>query len=268
MVTDMQVGTLGYAADAALGGCLAACLITDAERYTGVAETLAPPSVVDLVNSYLEALFAPVLRNGGIVSDVKGDGLLAVWNEDCAGEQFRARACLACLEILAAVERFNDRQPAARLPTRLGVDLGRVAIARVGAHARYEYRAVGDPVNTASRLGDLNKLLGTRILVSEPLTQGVRGFLFRDLGSFHLRGKHIRTRVTELVGRAERCTLRQHEICSRFGAALAAFEDGDLRAAHARWRGLHARFPEDGPTRYYLDRIEREGGWLERLWRM
>ena len=268
MEMDTQVRTLGYVANASLGGCLAACLITDAERYTGVAETLAPPLVVHLMNTYLEAVFAPVLQNAGIVSDVKGDGLLAVWNEDCAGAHFRARACLACLGILAAVERFNAAHPAARLPTRLGVDLGRVAIAAVGAYARYEFRAVGDPVNTASRLGELNKRLGTRILVSEPLTEGLRSFLFRDLGSFHLRGKHIRTRVHELVGRAANCSLREHELCARFGDALAAYEDGDTRTAHARWRALQTRFPGDGPTRYYLERIEGRAGWLERFWRM
>jgi hypothetical protein len=141
--------------------CLAACLMTDAERYTSLTETMEPSAVVEVINRYFGALFGPVLANGGTVSDVKGDGLLAVWNHESAGAQFKARVCRACVEIVAEVDRLNKEWPAHRLPTRLGVDFGPVALARVGAHARYEYRAVGDPVNTASRLQELNKLFKT-----------------------------------------------------------------------------------------------------------
>src|SRR5712692_4917524 len=169
--------------------CLAACLITDAERYTALTESMEPSAVVELINRYFGALFGPVLDNGGIVSDVKGDGLLAVWNYDSAGAQFKMRVCKACVEIVAAVDKLNKQHPAHRLPTRLGVDFGPIALARVGAHARSDYRAVGDPVNTASRLEALSQALRTRVLVTDAFAQGVSGFLFRDLGSFQLRGK-------------------------------------------------------------------------------
>ena len=268
--------TWGEVAEGAPRECLAACLITDAERYTGLTETMEPTAVVGLINRYFGSLFAPVLENGGVISDVKGDGVLAVWNHESAGAHFKAQACAACLEIVAAVEVFNRQHFSGRLPTRLGLDFGPVAIARVGAHARYEYRAVGDPVNTASRLEALNKVLRTRVLVSEALAQGVDGFLFRDLGSFHLRGKHLRTRVKELLGRAERCSLREHEQCRDFAQAVAAYELGDAEKARKRFRALQSRLPEDGPTRYYLQRLESEAaagaayarpGWLTQLWR-
>ena len=280
MNTQSGNPTWGEVAEGAPRGCLAACLITDAERYTGLTETMAPTAVVDLINHYFGSLFAPVLDNGGVISDVKGDSVLAVWNHESAGAHFKARACAACLEIVAAVEVFNRQHFSGRLPTRLGLDFGPVAIARVGAHARYESRAVGDPVNTASRLEELNKTLKTRILVSEALAQGVDGFLFRDLGSFHLRGKHFRTRVKELLGRAERCSLREHEQCREFAQAVAAYELGDAAQAYKRFRALQSRRPEDGPTRYYLERLESDaaagaayarpvpaGGWLGQLWR-
>ena len=256
--------------------CLAVCLITDAERYTGLTETMEPTAIVELVNRYFDSLFGPVLDNGGVISDVKGDGLLAIWNHESAGPGFKARACNAFVEIVAAVEAFNQRHFSGRLPTRLGVDFGPVALARVGAHEHFEYRAVGDPVNTASRLEELNKTLKTRVLVSEALAQGVHGFLFRDLGSFHLRGKHMRTRVRELVGRLERCSLRQHEHCREFAQAVAAYELGDAAQAQERFRSVHALMPEDGPTRYYMQCLEaaaeahgagQAGGWLHHFWR-
>jgi adenylate cyclase len=249
--------------------CLAACLMTDAERYTAVSEEMQPSSVVQMINRYFEALFGPVLENGGVVSDVKGDGLLAVWNYESAGLDFKARACRACLEIVHTVEAFNRREPAHRLPTRLGVDFGPVAIARVGARERYEHRAVGDPVNTASRLEELNKVLHTRILVSEAFAQGVRGFVFRDVGSFHLRGKRAWTRVRELVGALDECDARTQDFCAEFSDAVRICGLGRDAEAERRFRALHARFPGDGATRYYLQRFaspRAEPGWLAALW--
>lgn len=245
--------------DAAWGsarGCLAACLMTDAERYTTLTETMEPTAVVEMVNRYFEALFGPVLANGGVVSDVKGDGLLAVWNHESAGAQLKARVCKASLEIVDAVARLNRDDPAHRMPTRLGVDFGPVALARVGAYARYEYRPVGDPVNTASRLQELNKLLKTRVLVSATLARGVTGFQFRDLGGFHLRGKRSPVRVLELVGAAEHCTARERDLCREFAPAVAAYDSGAEAEAADRFRALQSRFPEDGPTRYYVERLK------------
>jgi adenylate cyclase len=270
----------GFAANGTLRSSLAACLMTDAERYTGLIETMEPAAIVDLVNRYFDALFGPVLANGGVVSDLKGDGMLAVWTHESAGASFKARVCKACLELLEGVDRLNRRQPAHRLPTRLGVDFGPVALARVGAHARYEYRPVGDPVNTASRLQELNKVLGTRVLVSDSFAQSVEGYLFRDLGSFQLRGKRARTRVRELIGAHDACSPSAHQRCRDFAHAVAAYEMNDERDAQRRFRDLQQRFPTDGPTRFYLQRIaeslqhagaqdaEKRGsaaGWFDKL---
>jgi adenylate cyclase len=234
--------------------CLAACAMTDAEDYTGVAEGMDPPRLVDFVNRYFRELFGAVLGNGGVVVDVKGDGILAVWTNDAPDAALRTRVCAACLQILAAVERFNCTSPARRLPTRIGVDFGPIALANVGAFARYEYRAIGDTVNTSSRLEQLNKLLGTRLLVSEQLAEGVEGYLFRDLGGFMLRGKRSPVRVLELVAERARASREQQMLCRRFALALQAYESGQLAEARLQFSTLRARFPEDGATRFFLER--------------
>lgn len=234
--------------------CLAACAMTDAEGYTGVAERMEPPELVALVNRYFRALFRAVLGNGGLVQDVKGDGILAVWTNEAPDAALRAQVCRSCLQMLEASDRFNMCFPARRLPTRIGVDFGPIALANVGAFARYEYRAVGDTVNTCGRLEQLNKLLGTRVLVSEQLAVGVEAFLFRDLGSFVLRGKRAPLRVFELVAAKAAATRRQRALCDAFGPALAAYERGDGDRARDAFSGLHERYPEDGPTRVYLRR--------------
>lgn len=241
--------------------CLAACVMTDAEGYTGLAEGMDPPQLVEVVNRYFRELFAAVLGNHGVVVDVKGDGILAVWTSEAPGVRLRARVCAACLEILDAAERFNDASPGRGLPTRIGVDFGPVVLANVGAFERYEYRAIGDTVNVCSRLEELNKILGTRLLVSEPLAEGVEGFLFRDLGPFVLRGKRSAVRVLELIAGRSHASREQVLLCRRFAIAREMYEAGRVDEARLQFSALRAAFPHDGPTRFFLQRCfagERE----------
>jgi len=183
---------------------MGACVITDAARYTSVAERIDPSATVDFINRYLEVLFKPVFENGGLISDVKGDGMLAVWTEPTPTADLRARVCRACLQIAEDSARFFRAFPGYGLATRIGAVYGPIALATVGTSAHHEFRAVGDTVNTASRLEGLNKELGTRVLVSASIAQGLDDFLFRDLGEVRLRGKRNTVRVLELRARQER----------------------------------------------------------------
>jgi class 3 adenylate cyclase len=99
--------------------CLAACAMTDAEGYTGVAERMEPPELVELVNRYFRALFRAVLGNGGLVLDVKGDGILAVWTNEAPDAALRAQVCRSCLQMLEACDRFV-RQHGTWGPARAG----------------------------------------------------------------------------------------------------------------------------------------------------
>lgn len=240
--------------------CLAACAISDADGYTSVAEGMEPAHLVEFVNSYFETLFAAVLGNGGVVADVKGDGVLSIWTSEQPDAALRTRVCRGCLRMVEAAERFNRTLPGRRLPTRVGADFGPIALANVGAFARFEYRAVGDTVNTCSRLEQLNKQLGTRILVSQALAQGVDAFVFRDLGEFTLRGKRASLRVLELIGARARMAPWQLRLCEQFERAQTAYEAGCIDDAIADFTALCGRYPQDGPSRYFLRCcLEHEG---------
>lgn len=240
--------------------CLAACAISDADGYTSVAEGMEPANLVELVNSYFKTLFAAVLGNGGLVADVKGDGVLAIWTSEVPDAALRARVCRGCLWMVEAGERFNRTLPGRRLPTRVGADFGPIALANVGAFTRFEYRAVGDTVNTCSRLEQLNKQLGTRILVSQALAQGVDAFVFRDLGEFTLRGKRASLRVFELLGERSRLTPWQLRLVEGFARARTAYELGCLDEAIAGFTALCGRYPQDGPSRFFLRRCHEHAG--------
>jgi adenylate cyclase len=234
-----------------------ACVATDAANYTTLAESMAPEQLAAFLNRYYEALFGCVARRGGTVSDVVGDAMVALWPD--RGEDTRRRVLRALLEMRDAAEQFNQRLAGNRLRTRFGVDWGRVALTTVGGQGHYEYRAVGDAVNTASRIQELNKRLGTRILVADALVNGAGGeFLTRNLGRYLLRGKTHAVQVHELVGLRLEGTDADLDRCTRTAEAVDFLDRGDGQAARVLLKQLHEEFPEDGPVNFLLRSIETD----------
>jgi adenylate cyclase len=225
------------------------CLVTDAEQYTSVAERLQPAELATLVNDYYRAMFGVVQSYGGEISDTAGDSMIAVWPSSRPDPQLRSRAVQAALEILRAVDEFNRAHVDTPLPTRVGLESGEMVLGNIGAEQRYEYRAVGDIVNTASRVQGLNQRLGTRVLVSAATLDGV-ALPARDVGTFLLRGKQLPVRVFEPLTDACRLDKRGLE---QFEAALAAFRRGAWADAHEAFAFVATRFPDDGPSNYYVD---------------
>lgn len=237
------------------------CLATDAERYTALAETLGPEQLGALMNRYYAALFRPVRDHGGFVSDVIGDSMLAIWAGTDARGDPRTQACRAALDVVQAVDRFNQSSGGAALPTRLGLHAGPILLGHIGAIDHYEYRAVGDIVNTATRIQALNKVLGTRILVAHESVAGLSAFLTRDLGVFLLPGKSNPIAVSELLCAADEADGRLKEACVLFAAALEDYGARRWEQARAGFSRLLQQNPSDAPARFYLALCER---WLSR----
>jgi adenylate cyclase len=214
---------------------------------------MEPAELGAFMNRYYEVLFEPVKRHGGVVQDVVGDSMLAVWATTEPDLSLRNRACLAALDIASAVDRFNAGTGRLALPTRVGLHSGRLLLGSVGAMDHYEYRAVGDIVNTATRLEGLNKHLGTRMLVSADVLQGLDGLVSRELGGFLLAGKSRPVLVHELIGRVADVTQRDRDRCAIFAEALAAYRRGAWSEAMRLWREVvRAHGGDDGPSQFYL----------------
>lgn len=228
------------------------CLYSDAERYTTIAEVLSPSDLAVLMNDYYRELFRVVEQHGGQISDTAGDSMVAVWASARPDPGMRQRAADAATAMLDAVHAFNARQPRWRLPTRIGLEHGELLIGNIGAEQRYEYRAIGDIVNTAARLQELNRHLGTRALISAAALAGTVGLRTRPLGQFQLRGKRLPVTVHELAVDG----LSDDDLAD-FAVALAAFRDAAWQDAGARFAALVARLPQDGPSRFYAELAER-----------
>ncbi len=232
------------------------CLCTDAERYTALSETMAPEKLGDLMNRYFQTIFEPIKAHQGMVSEVVGDAMIAVWPRSSPDTHHRVQACLAAMDLVAAVNRFNHILDRRQLPTRLGLHSGSMMIGNIGAMDRYEYNPIGDMVNTASRIEGLNKYLGTRILASAEVIKDLEDFLFRDMGTFLLAGKSRPILVYELLGRKGDVAPWQEDLCIRFKAALDAYMNKDWNRAGRLFSDILKLNRNDGPSRFYRDRCD------------
>ena len=103
-----------------------------------------PEELSSFLNTYYEAIFEPVRKNSGTISDVKGDSILSIWATAHPDATTRNCACCAALDIARAVEQFNQPLDGQQLPIRIGMHSGYISLGNVGAIDHFEYRPVGD----------------------------------------------------------------------------------------------------------------------------
>lgn len=230
------------------------CLYVDAKDYTAVVETMEPEELEPFMEKYYEALFQPVEQHGGVVIDVAGDSMLAVWTTSQTDGVFKGKACSAALEIDKKVQQFIQSSGTIGLSIRIGLHSGYFFLGTVGAVDHYEYKAVGDIVNTTQRMESLNKYLGTRILASEEVLNQCHEFLTREVGKFRFKGKSKPILAHELMGRISESTDEQRGLCEAFSKALSAYGRQSWDDAIKMLKRSLVMYGKDGPSKYYLKR--------------
>jgi adenylate cyclase len=236
------------------------CMATDAGQYTTLSETIGPSLLHKLMNNYYSVIFPRVKSRNGRISDVIGDAMLAVWASPKNDDKLKINATHAALEIKTALSRFNETSDH-QLVTRMGLHFGEMRLGNVGASEHYEYRAVGDTVNTATRIEGLNKLLGTRILVSASVIEGLQGFFSRELGTFLLKGKSQPITVFELVATIDDVSSLDSQwprFAVLFSKAYDLFKEKQWQKSLDAFLEIHNSFPTDGPTQFYIRYLQNQ----------
>jgi adenylate cyclase len=167
-------------------------LIADMEGYTSQVESLSLEDASALTREFLDCLTGPVFALQGTLDKYTGDGLVAFWGAPLPIEQHADLALDAALEIVQRVARLSrqrEQQGLPRLRVRIGIESGPAMAGDFGTSFRSIYTAVGDSVNTASRLEQAARDFPHDVIIGAGTVERARRHKFALLGERHLRGK-------------------------------------------------------------------------------
>jgi len=179
----------------ALGGkrLRATVMFSDIRSFTPLVESQSPEETIDLLNTYYTLMFDAISGHGGIVSQIAGDGLMAIFGAPLPLPDHCEAAVGAALEMIEMVELFNvERVAAAKPRIRIGIGIatGEMVAGYTGTNERATYTCIGDPVNVASRLETHTKTAAVPILIDGATRLGLgAGITVDALGPVSIRGK-------------------------------------------------------------------------------
>ncbi|WP_326534138.1 CHASE2 domain-containing protein [Pseudorhodoferax sp.] len=228
-------------------------IFTDLAGFTSLMERIDPADAVGLLNAYLDGMIAIVFRHQGTLDRIIGDALAIMFSAPVAQGDHRQRAFDCALEMQRFAHAFAQGKGLGH--TRIGVHSGEVIVGNFGGRTMFDYRALGDAVNTASRLEGANKYLGTRVCVSEATLAGCDGARVRSVARLLPKGKTQPLRVFQplhdgLPGPVDEAAL------AAYAQAYAALEARSPQA-QALFDALALQQPDDLLVRLHLERLRR-----------
>jgi len=191
----------------ALGGrhVQATVMFSDIRGFTALVEQQPPDETIELLNTYYTLMFDAISGQGGVVNQMIGDGLMAIFGAPLALAGHEAAAVRAALDMLEMVELFNaERAAVGKPPIAIGIGIasGEVVAGYTGTQSRATYTCIGDTVNLAARLESHTKSAACPVLV-DPAVRACLGDAFevRSLGPVALKGKARQTEVFAVAPR-------------------------------------------------------------------
>lgn len=228
-------------------------LFTDVAGFTTFSEAMVPEALATLTNEYFEGVCAEIFAQGGLVNAFIGDSVLAFFNAPIEQPDHADRAIAAGLAIARFTTRFSAEQKAQGVPfgkTRIGVHTGIAFVGNIGASQRLQYTALGDTLNTGSRLEGLNKAIGTTICVSGDIVRRAQHHKCRRVGAFVVKGRTEPTEVFEPIDE-ERYPA---DYVARYEAAFNALEARKAAAAED-FAALYRDDPDDPCVAFHHRRL-------------
>ena len=189
----------------ALGGKYveASAMFCDIRSFTAIAEGREPAETIELLNDYYTLMMEAIHGEGGIVSQMIGDGLMAIFGAPVPREDHRRSAVLAARQMIDLIRLFNEEQAArgkVQIQIGVGIGSGRVVAGYAGTHQRATYTCVGDTVNVAARLESHTKVVKRPILIDEHTRLGLDdGIAVESQGEVLVKGKTVPINVYSVL---------------------------------------------------------------------
>ena len=179
-------------------------LFCDVRNFTTLSEKLNAHELTSFINSLLTPLSEIILTNRGTIDKYIGDAIMAFWNAPLDDPDHAAHACRSALAMIAKMEDLNKTwrkqaeaagRPYDQVRIGIGINSGEVCVGNLGSSQRFDYSAIGDNVNVASRFEGLSKAYGVPIVVGEQTLERLNGVEAIELDMMRVKGRAQPTRI-------------------------------------------------------------------------
>ncbi len=178
-------------------------MFSDIRGFTSFSEKLSPTQLTSFLNEYLTEMSSVVLKHEGVLDKYIGDALMAFWGAPLDHPNHAELACTTALEMMSRLQALRNswsKVIGTALNIGIGLNSGTAAVGNMGSVQRFNYTAMGDNVNLASRLEGLNKFYHTNIIISENTFRMVKDlFVCRRLDYVRVKGRSDPVMVYELL---------------------------------------------------------------------
>jgi adenylate cyclase len=229
---------------------------SDVAGFTSISEGLTPEGLVNLLNDFLSEMTEIILSTGGTLDKYEGDAIISFWNAPLDQPDHAVRACRAALECqkrLAELRPVFLKNYGHELFMRIGVNSGPAVVGNMGSHSRFDYTAMGDTINLASRLEGACKQYGIPILVGESTYRMAKDIILaREVDLIRVVGKTKPERVYQVMGEKSQVQPETLERVENFHRALELYRKRDWEKA----LGLFEKDKDDRLAGVYILRIQ------------
>ena len=237
-------------------------LFTDISNFSTISEEANPHLLVNQLAEYFDAIAKIIHNHNGTIDKYIGDSVMAFWGAPHPDENQAKNACLASLEIQETLHRLNMKwisQGKEAFITRIGINSGVSFIGNFGSSERFNYTAIGDSVNLANRLEGLNKVYGSKIIVSESTEQEAGNeLIFRVLDIVAVKGRQQSVTVYQLLGSVNdphsRTMVKLSELSER---ALVHYLSSEWEEAENEYKEILKEYPNDKTAQMFVERCQK-----------
>jgi len=217
-------------------------MFADLSGFTELSGRVEPEVLTHVTNRHLAYIVEQVEATGGYVDKFVGDAVMAIWGAPVEDERHAVNGVRAALGVVAKIRQEQEAAEAKgeiSFSVKIGLNSGPAIVGNVGTDKRYNYTAVGETVNVASRLEGVPAIYGCQIVVGPRTEELAKGeFLMRELDTIRVKGREASLAIFEPIVEHAKANEEQIDRVRRYAEALAHYRSMRFAEACSIWETL------------------------------
>jgi adenylate cyclase len=217
-------------------------MFCDVRNFTSISERMTAHELTHFINTLLTPLSDVILKRRGTIDKYMGDAIMAFWNAPLDDADHASHATQAALDMVACMGTLNEQwrqeaeavgRPFKKVAIGIGLNSGNCCVGNLGSVQRFDYSAIGDDVNVASRYEGLSKVYGVPIVAGEATVQKMAGANALELDLVRVKGRAQPTRIFTILEALDAERAQIDQLVPAHQTMLATYRAGQWDAAEA-----------------------------------